>query len=419
MPLSTGQTLENRYRIAKLLGQGGFGAVYRAWDMRLNRPCALKENLDLSPEAVRQFGKEAAILANLHHPNLPRVIDHFSIPRQGQYLVMDFVKGEDLQETLDQGGPLPEVQVLPWITQICDALAYLHEQNPPVIHRDIKPANIKITPEGRPMLVDFGIAKVYDPTLRTTMGARAVTPGYSPPEQYGRGRTDTRSDIYALGATLYALLTGQEPADSVESLIGATDLTPPRQINPNISVWVSQAILRAMDADPNQRFQLAKEFKAALQPRPAPQPQQRPKVTTPRPAQAINQKVATAQPGITPVPSAQSRGKHAKRLAITTLALGIIAWIFGCIHPIAMISLEDPLGLDSGTLMLPCVIGFCGGNLSVPTAFVTGALALRKYRDEITTGQLLMTIIGMLAAGLMLFITLVGIIIGIIFIATV
>src|SRR5512136_785736 len=137
MPLSTGQILNNRYRIVKPLGQGGFGAVYRAWDMNLDRPCAVKENLDASSEAQTQFVREAKILANLINPNLARVIDYFFIPGQGQYFIMDFVEGADLQAMLDQGGPLPEAQALSWILQICDALDYLHSQRPPIIHRDI------------------------------------------------------------------------------------------------------------------------------------------------------------------------------------------------------------------------------------------------------------------------------------------
>ena len=118
---------------------------------------------------------------------------------------MDYVEGEDLDEMLDRNRrAAARAQVLDWIGQICDALVYLHGQNPPVIHRDIKPANIRITPQGKAMLVDFGIAKVFDAAVaRPRIGARAVTPGYSPPEQYGQGRTDARSDVYALGATLY------------------------------------------------------------------------------------------------------------------------------------------------------------------------------------------------------------------------
>jgi len=264
MPLQTGQTLLNRYRIVKLLGQGGFGAVYRAWDVNLAAPCAVKENIDSSEEAVRQFENEASILSNLRHPSLPAVTDHFIIQGQGQYLVMDYIEGEDLQEKIeDVGGPLSEKQVIPWIEQICDALTYLHEQNPPIIHRDIKPANIKITPDGVAMLVDFGIAKIYDPHLRTTIGARAVTPGFSPHEQYGQGKTDARTDVYALGACLYALLTGREPEESIQRVLTGT-LTPPEQINPAISKEVAGIIKKAMQVDPTNRFQNTAAFKTAL-----------------------------------------------------------------------------------------------------------------------------------------------------------
>jgi serine/threonine protein kinase len=265
MTLSPGQILNNRYRIVMLLGQGGFGAVYRAWDINMECPRALKENLDTSPEAQRQFKREAQILGTLSHPNLPHVIDHFITPGQGQYLVMDFVEGQDLQEMLNnRGGPLPEAQLFIWISQVCDALSYLHSQNPPIIHRDIKPANIKITPGSKAMLVDFGVAKVYDPRLRTTMGARAVTPGYSPNEQYiSSGLTDARTDIYALGATLYTLVTGQVPAEAPERNMGKA-LPVPRTLNPAISPSVDVAILRAMEMLPKNRFQSAVAFKAAL-----------------------------------------------------------------------------------------------------------------------------------------------------------
>jgi serine/threonine protein kinase len=264
MPLSPGQVLNNRYRIVKLLGEGGFGAVYRAWNLNLNGPCALKENYDTSPEAHKQFEREASLLFNLRHPNLPKVFDSFSIPGQGQYLVMEFIEGEDLQVKLDKaGGPLPEAQVLPWIIQTCDALCYLHSRPQPIIHRDIKPANIRITPEGAAILVDFGIAKLYDPSRRTTLGARAVTPGYSPFEQYGQKPTDTRTDVYSLGATLYHLLTGHTPPESVER-VGGTVLIPPRQLNSRISIRAEAAILRAMQLMPDQRYQAVADLKAAL-----------------------------------------------------------------------------------------------------------------------------------------------------------
>jgi serine/threonine protein kinase len=201
------------------------------------------------------------------------VKDYFIIPGQGQYLVMDFVEGEDLGQMVERvGGPLPEAQVLDWAEQLCDALVYLHNQDPPIIHRDIKPANIKLTPSGKVMLVDFGIAKVYDPNVETTMGAKAITPGYSPPEQYGLGATDARSDLDALGATLYDLLTGQPPPPSVNALMGGTAAPAAVQtLNPAVSPRVSAAIERAMQLKLEQRFGSATEMKAALRP-PASQP---------------------------------------------------------------------------------------------------------------------------------------------------
>lgn len=264
MSLAAGQILHNRYRIEKLLGQGGMGAVYRARDINLDIPVAIKENLDASTNAQKQFEREARILARLSHPHLPRVTDHFFISGQGQYLVMDYVEGEDLGAMLQRLGALPEPQVLTWIMQICDALAYLHSQPAPIIHRDIKPNNIKIRTDGKAMLVDFGIAKVYDPQLATTMGAKAVTPGYSPPEQYGMGHTDARSDVYALGATLYHLLTGQVPPESVQRLVGQGQMPPPRQMNQQISPLVEQVILRAIEVTTERRFQTVEELRTAL-----------------------------------------------------------------------------------------------------------------------------------------------------------
>ena len=272
MTLAQGQYLNNRYTILELLGQGGFGAVYKAWDNTLNVPCAVKESFLLSPEGQRQFLHEAQILAGLRHPNLPRVTDFFTLPEQGLYLVMDFVEGQDLEQLRAQaGGRLPEAQVLAWIAQVCDALSYLHRQKPPVIHRDIKPANIRLAPPdedyplGRAMLVDFGIAKAFDPVMRTTIGARAVTPGFSPHEQYGQTTsvTDPRTDLYSLGATLYALLTGQVPPESVLRLL-RDPLVPPRALNPAITPQTETVILQALQNDPELRFQSATRLRAAI-----------------------------------------------------------------------------------------------------------------------------------------------------------
>lgn len=263
MPLAIGQLLQNRYRIEALLGQGGFGAVYRALDLNINFRVAIKENLDASPEAQRQFAREAALMVRLRHPSLLRVTDNFFIPGWGSYLVMDLIEGQTLQDLLDQRGTVDEGRAVAWLSQVLDALAYLHAQTPPIIHRDLKPANIIITPEGRAILVDFGIAKVYDPNLLTTTGARAVTPGYSPWEQYGQRGTDTRSDVYAAGATLYALLTGQVPPESIDLMGGTAQLRPPRTLNPRLSLQVATAVQRAMAIQPTGRFADAGQFKAA------------------------------------------------------------------------------------------------------------------------------------------------------------
>jgi serine/threonine protein kinase len=264
-----GQTLQARYRIENEMGRGGFGAVYRAWDGNLNRWCAIKENLQVSPEAQRQFKREATVLANLSHPNLPRVIDHFSLSGHRQYLVMDFVEGEDLASLSERQGRIPIDQAVKWISQVADSLVFLHSLEPPVFHRDIKPANIRITPKGQAMLVDFGLVKVSAPQSQTTVGAQAITPGYAPPEQYGHGVTDARTDVYALGATLYRLLTGQVPLESVQRLSGA-ELPPPNRLNPQIPPYISQAIEHAIAIDPERRYQSVAEFKAALSPGNAP-----------------------------------------------------------------------------------------------------------------------------------------------------
>lgn len=266
--LSTGAVLQGRYRITQLLGKGGMGAVYQAQDLRLGgRPVAVKENFDASAEGQAQFRLEANMLANLNHSSLPRVIDHFIESSGKQYLVMDFVEGEDLEQMLARQGRLTESQALLWFSQVCDAVEHMHGQSPPIIHRDIKPANVIVTPAGKAMLVDLGIAKVYQYGKETVAAARAVTPGFSPPEQYGGARTDARSDIYALAATLYCTLTGQVPPDAMDRLAGA-QLTPSRQLNPAVSPATDGAILWSMELNPPSRPQTARELRQALGRRP-------------------------------------------------------------------------------------------------------------------------------------------------------
>jgi serine/threonine protein kinase len=264
MKIERGSLLINRYRIKDILGQGGMGSIYRAVDENIGAEVAVKENLFTSEEYARQFRREAVILANLRHPNLPRVTDHFVIEEQGQYLVMDFIEGEDLRERIDRQGLLSDADAVILGTAICEALTYLHSRQPQIVHRDIKPGNVKITPSGNIILVDFGLAKVTQGSQMTTTGARAMTPGYSPPEQYGTARTDHRTDIYSLGATLYMSVTGALPEDALARAMGQIELTPVRKHNPKVSRRLAAVIEKSMELRPEQRYQSAEEFRKAL-----------------------------------------------------------------------------------------------------------------------------------------------------------
>ncbi len=268
MSLQPDTILRERYRIEGQLGKGGMGTVYLAFDQALNIRVAVKENLNLNPQSERQFRREAELLANLRHPNLPRVTDHFILEEQ-QYLVMDYIGGKDLQSRAARQAPTLD-EVLSWADSVCDGLTYLHTRKPPVIHRDIKPANIKLQPDGTIMLVDFGIAKEFDQAVTTT-GARGLTPGFSPPEQYGAQRTDARSDQFSLGATLYALLTGKRPTDSIERTIKKVELTPPSALNPAIPEYIDAALKRALALDQDARFPDIETFKNALHGKIAPE----------------------------------------------------------------------------------------------------------------------------------------------------
>lgn len=262
--LERGTLLNNRYRIIDILGQGGMGSVYRAIDENLGVEVAVKDNLFTTEEYARQFRREAVILANLRHPNLPRVTDHFVINGQGQYLVMDYIEGEDLRERVERQGFISEEEVITVGAAVCDALAFLGSRKPPIIHRDIKPGNVKITPQGQIFLVDFGLAKTLHGSHATTTGARAMTPGFSPPEQYGTARTDQRSDIFSLGATLYAALTGSTPEDALARAMDQEELTPIRKHQPKVSKRLASAIEKSLEVRPENRYQTADEFKEAL-----------------------------------------------------------------------------------------------------------------------------------------------------------
>lgn len=265
MPLATNSILRGRYQIHSLLGQGGFGTVYRAWDLNLSRWCAVKENLDSSIPAQHQFQREVQMLTRVRHPSLPQILDYFIESNGQQYLIMEFVEGTDLFKLVQQRGALSEAQAIKWITQILDALEYLHSQNPPIVHRDVKPDNIIITPQNRAILVDFGIAMKVDPRDVQSLASRVATSGYSPPEQYAPGGSDKRIDLYAVGATLYFALTVQTPPDAIDRVFG-TSMSLPSVLNSALSHTVEHVILRAMALRPQDRFQSAVEMRAAISP---------------------------------------------------------------------------------------------------------------------------------------------------------
>ncbi len=243
------------------------GSLYLADDNRLEgRRCAIKEVQQDSelPSAVleqarAQFYREASVLAQLDHPTLPKVSDYFSDDDR-DYLVMDYVPGDDLKTLMDQarrkGEFLQIDDLLSWGKQLADALVYLHNQDPPVIHRDIKPSNLKLNQQGLIKLVDFGLVKQLVPDeLTITVIQGRGTALYTPLEQYGgdSGHTDKRSDIYAFGATFYHLLTNTPPPEAKQRFLMPESLLPPREINPSIPRSLEQLILNAMALHPDGR----------------------------------------------------------------------------------------------------------------------------------------------------------------------
>jgi serine/threonine protein kinase len=262
--------INGRYRVAEKIGQGGMGAVYEATDERLRNRVALKQTLVEGEAFSRAFEREAQLLAGLRHPALPRVIDHF-VDGRGQFLVMDFIEGEDLAGLLKaRGGPFPVAEVLRWADLLLDALEYLHNHNPPIVHRDIKPQNLKLTPRGELILLDFGLAKGSaaggQPTRSSLFG---YTPQFAPLEQVQGTGTDARSDIYSIGATLYNLLTGQPPADVIARAGALLNHQPdPLQLadslNPLVPAMLAGAIQQAMAMASNERFASAAAMRRAI-----------------------------------------------------------------------------------------------------------------------------------------------------------
>jgi serine/threonine protein kinase len=264
--------LQGRYRIVRQLGQGGMGAVYEAVDQRLDTTVALKETLFSDERLRKQFEREARLLARLHHPALPRVSDHFS-EDDGQFLVMQFIPGDDLSEMMARKrGPFPADQVLTWADQLLDALDYLHTQDPQIIHRDIKPQNLKLTSRGQIILLDFGLAKGQAGDISRVTTAASIfgyTPNYAPLEQIQGLGTDSRSDLYSLGATLYHLMTGVKPPDALTRAAALVNgqpdpLTPASVANAAVAPEVDTLLAKAMAQGREQRYATAADMRKTL-----------------------------------------------------------------------------------------------------------------------------------------------------------
>ena len=263
-PLQVGAILAGRYRVGRMLGQGGFGTVYYGDDLVAERPCAIKVLLQIDADTAQQFGVEADLLRQIKSPNIPRVFD--VLPPEhgvGQSIVMEYIEGITLDQLLlRQSGCLRERDALRIIMPVLQALISLHSQQFMIIHRDIKPQNIKVDRFSNIWLLDLGIAKRRgSPTAR---GALAASEAYSPPEQLQQKETDQRSDLFALGATLYHLVTGRCPESALARIAGI-DLTPPDVACPGLSRGCTDVILRAIALDPTQRFFSATEMYGAVE----------------------------------------------------------------------------------------------------------------------------------------------------------
>ncbi|MFI3185117.1 MAG: serine/threonine-protein kinase [Methylococcaceae bacterium] len=256
-----GDTIENRYQVKSVLGKGGFGATYLVEDLRLSgKRRAIKEVPELLFDEY-----ETTLLSRLNHPSIPDIIDRNVVDGM-VYLVLEFGGSRTLggERKQYQDRRIPQAKLLPWMRQLCEVLIYLHSQDPPIIHRDLKPDNILLDENDRIMLIDFGIAKESKPATMTRTIGRAATHGFSPPEQAMGTGTDERSDIYAMAATFYALLTGENPPAAHERVAGK-ELVPPSQIVPDISPQLEAAILQALNLNVNHRQQTVKEFSQVLE----------------------------------------------------------------------------------------------------------------------------------------------------------
>jgi len=265
-PLRAGSLFAQRYRVLSRVGEGGFGVIYKAQDIEQHdRVVAIKQIIlrTLSPremiEATDSYNREVRLLSQLHHDCIPRIYAYVTDPDHW-YVVMDFIEGQTLEDTLKQarGGRLSTQRVLEIGIALCDVLGYLHAQHPPIIFRDVKPANIMLSKTGRLYLIDFGIARRYAPDRSRDTGSLG-SPGYAAPEQYGKAQTTVQSDLYSLGATLQTLLTGKEPL-----ALAATGEEQVRELRRRIPRKLQPLLQHMLERDASQRPQSVSEVKQSL-----------------------------------------------------------------------------------------------------------------------------------------------------------
>jgi len=262
MATQVGIVIDGKYEVLKQIGKGGMSVVYLAMDKRLNKQWAVKEikktsNGKNDEVVINSLLAEANLMKRLDHPSLPRIVDIID-NNQTIYVVMDYIEGESLDKILNEFGAQPQEIVVDWAKQLCDALRYLHSQNPAIIYRDMKPANVMLKPEGNIKVIDFGIAREYkEQNLAdtTVLG----TKGYAPPEQHGSRQTDVRSDIYAFGMTMHHLLTGVDPRPADYMYV------PIRQWNPELDEGLEALINKCTKLEPEDRYQNCNELMYALE----------------------------------------------------------------------------------------------------------------------------------------------------------
>lgn len=386
-----------RYFLTRVIKEGGQGAVYEGCD-EAGKIYAVKEMLDNfsdpkeRADAVIRFNAEAETLRRLSHPRIPRIYASFDDAGR-HYLVMDFIRGEDLDDIVTREGPIPEPRVLAWAAELCDVLEYLHGRG--VIYRDLKPSNMMLEqPGGTLKLIDFGIAKVFQPQTR---GTQIGTPGYAPPEQY-QGMATQRSDIYALGASLHHLLSGRDPRQHAPFNFPLL-----RTIVPAISARTEAAIARALEMREEDRFTTIGELRTALLPTPTPAPgptpvtSPKPPVSTPTvriapvaPTPAPPPVVVAQPPAPAPAPPSAPPVRRSRRglflvaLLILLIGLGGIGvWALGIIPPGSQpAATSTPLTLVEQRFSFPLEVPVATGTDSdtVKQTFVTAFLLVVRQQ---------------------------------------